>query len=485
MIFSSRANVEAMEEDLANTINFDEFGNILNKAINHGKPLIYNRIAEKSESGMSKVLKRFLGIPIYIGSEYTAYLGFANKATDFTEEDIKLIEPLALGYANLIRTIRNLKINQDHKVEKARFENLYQLLAENIEDIILMTDIDLNVLYISPSVKKITEFKTEDFFGKKIYELFTEFPSVPQLHSNQSLLIPIIKKNSKQKILLEFKFKVLKNENGEVYSILSVSRDVTERENTLRRFKEIAYKEKELNQLKSRFISTASHEFRTPLATIMSSTMLLELLAKKENTAENKEKIQAHLTKIANQTTRLTDIISDIIFMEKSVQNEVEPKFKKINIRSYLKELIGLINRDSNYSSSISFISNEEDESKQVDVDLHLLGIIVRNLASNALKYSEKSKKGPEVFLEFKGNYFGIEVKDFGVGIPEEDQKNVFNAFFRANNVSTIKGTGLGLNIVQDLVNKLQGRIEFQSKQNHGTTFRLFLPIKQEKIKLK
>lgn len=351
--------------------------------------------------------------------------------------------------------------------------DVLKMFIDQSEDILLLTSPELIVEYISTSAEKLLEISISSAVGKKISEVMGNFPSLPLMKSGQKMVIPVISPITKQKFLIEFHFKPLFKSPGVIQAIFAVGRDVTDRENSLKKFKDAAYQEKGLNQLKSRFVSMASHEFRTPLATIQSSAFLIEMLLQKEFVPEIKEKIVNHVNKIINQTNRLTDITSDVLLLEKSIHQEMKIQFKKTQISWFIRELVDSINQENYERRNVWFYGPESD--KTIQTDPSLLTHILRNLIFNALKYSEKAKE-PEVHLTFKGSYFEVRIKDYGLGIPKEDQEHIFTSFHRAKNVANIKGTGLGLNIVKELTKKLNGEIWFTSKLGKGSEFFVSFP---------
>jgi PAS domain S-box-containing protein len=354
-------------------------------------------------------------------------------------------------------------------------EEILQLFVENSEDILILTDSEMVLEYVSQSLESMLEIEVSEFIGKKINSVMENFPSLPLMKPNQKMVIPLITSITKQKYLIEFQFKPIYTVAGTIQAIFAIGKDVTDRELSLKKFKDTAFKEKELNQLKSRFVSMASHEFRTPLATILSSTMLIEILLQKDFGPEIKERIQNHLKKIIAQTNRLTNITSDVLLLEKSIQIDSKILRKKIQISSFLKEVVDVINHENLDRRRVNYSGPEVD--KIIQSDPSLLTHIFRNLILNALKYSENALE-PEVHLVFRGNYFEVTIKDYGMGIPKEDHEHIFGSFYRAKNVGNIKGTGLGLNIVKELTKKLNGEIWFASKVGMGSTFYVSFPVK-------
>jgi len=227
-------------------------------------------------------------------------------------------------------------------------------------------------------------------------------------------------------------------------------------------------KEKELNELKSRFVSMASHEFRTPLATIQSSLSLV----KKYGEIQDIEKQDKHISKIKSSINNLTDILNDFLSVSKLEEGKVENMSEEFNLKSFVTEIISemqLITKDEQKIVYIHF-GNEI-----VKLDKKLLKNILFNLISNAIKFSDEGKI-IDVSSEIKKSAVVISVKDHGIGIPKEDQKHLFERFFRGNNVTNIQGTGLGLNIISKYVELMDGSIDVTSEENIGSTFSIIFP---------
>lgn len=233
-------------------------------------------------------------------------------------------------------------------------------------------------------------------------------------------------------------------------------------------------KERDLNELKSRFVSMASHEFRTPLSTILSSA---SLIAKYPDESEV-EKRTKHVNRIKSSVANLTNILDDFLSLGKLEEGRVEVLHGDI-------DLVGLINEvtdglkvimKSGQDIKVSVGGNNQP----IQSDNRLLKNVLINLTSNAIKYSPvNSKIGVDV--NFVKELVSIDIIDNGIGIPENDQKHLFTRFFRAGNVTNIEGTGLGLNIVKKYLELLNGSIVFRSKLNEGTTFTIELPYKYSK----
>lgn len=223
-------------------------------------------------------------------------------------------------------------------------------------------------------------------------------------------------------------------------------------------------KEKELNELKSRFVTTASHEFRTPLSTVLSSASLIS----KYKTTEDDEKRQKHVDRIKSAVSNLTVILNDFLSISRIEEGKTSNLPVLFDFPALALEVKDEMQDYLKHGQQIIFA--HEGEAKQVMLDKQLMKNILINLLSNASKYSDeampihlRTKITPEIV--------NLEVQDAGYGIPREDQGRLFSPFFRAGNVSGIQGTGLGLNIVKRYIELMGGILAFQSRENEGSTF--------------
>lgn len=231
--------------------------------------------------------------------------------------------------------------------------------------------------------------------------------------------------------------------------------------------KDALNKEKELNELKSRFVSMASHEFRTPLTSILSSAAIIGKYPN-EDQQPNREK---HIGRIKSAVSNLTGILNDFLSLSRLEAGLIEVQLQELNLEHLCQEVI--IATEGLRKGKQKIVHTAHGDDPHIIVDERILRNILFNLLSNAIKYSTEDI---ECQLHFEENIFTIKVIDHGIGIPIEDQKYLFTRFFRAGNVTNIQGTGLGLNIVRQYVDILNGEIDFESVHEVGTTFTVTIP---------
>ncbi|WP_308992869.1 PAS domain S-box protein [Mariniflexile litorale] len=334
-------------------------------------------------------------------------------------------------------------------------------IGYNLEELTTMTPIDIKPNYTESQFKKELELLNEANIEK------IEFETLHQRKSGSTYPVNVHLQRSKL---------------GDRDVFLAIILDITEQKNyteKLEKTVEIRTEElkmalateKELNELKTKFLSMVSHEFKTPLSGILTSTMLLN----KYKLTEQQEKREKHVNTITDKVQYLNTILNDFLSVEKLEKGKINYKFTSFKLSKVLNEVIynaNMILKDGqqiNYPENIDDISLFQDEK--------ILELSLSNLIYNAIKYSSENTI-INITISQNKNTTVFKVKDNGIGIPEKDQKNIFNRYFRAENALLMQGTGIGLNIVKDHLENLNGTISFKSVEHHGSTFIIELPNK-------
>lgn len=229
-------------------------------------------------------------------------------------------------------------------------------------------------------------------------------------------------------------------------------------------------KEKQLSEIKSRFVSMASHEFRTPLSAVLSSATLLS-----KYTAEGEQdKRNRHISKIKNSVHHLNDILEDFLSLGKLDEGKVNSALTFFNLKELLEEVMDEMRLLLKPGQKLKLDFNADEFIKS---DTKLLKNIIINLVSNAIKFSNEDAV-IRIDCEKLPGITKISVEDNGIGIGLEDQEHLFSSFFRAANALNIQGTGLGLHIVKRYADLIGAKVELKSELNKGTTVSLFIPLK-------
>ena len=248
-----------------------------------------------------------------------------------------------------------------------------------------------------------------------------------------------------------------------------LEKEITKRKEAEKRIKLALKQEKELNELKTKFLSLVSHEFKTPLSGILTSA----ILAEKYTQAEQQEKRTKHLTTIKNKVHYLNNILNDFLSLERLESGNVNYKYTSFSLNKLVNEVIYNANVTLKYGQEIAY--NQEMEDFILYQDEKILELMLSNLIGNSIKYSpEDSTIYFRIFPAEEQIVF--EIEDEGMGIPQKDQKHIFTRYFRAENALLNQGTGIGLNIVKVHVENMGGSIKFESIENKGTKFTLILP---------
>jgi len=228
-------------------------------------------------------------------------------------------------------------------------------------------------------------------------------------------------------------------------------------------------REKELSELKSRFVSMASHEFRTPLSTILSSADIIEAYERTEQQARREK----HTNRIKSAVSNLTSILNDFLSLSRLEEGKIDHVPEEIDLGTFCREVIDELQGLLREGQKIRCRGNTDTA---ITTDKRFLKNILFNLLSNASKYSHPDQP-IDLLIERRGDLLYIKVTDYGIGIPTEEQQHLFTRFFRARNVENIQGTGLGLNIVKRYVELMKGNITFESKLGEGTSFEVGIPL--------
>ena len=257
--------------------------------------------------------------------------------------------------------------------------------------------------------------------------------------------------------------------DGQPQWALLVWSNTTEMKRTERELKRALQTEQELNDLKSRFMSMASHEFRTPLSAILSSAILIG----KQNEPGMESKRERYVKQIKNNVRNLVVILDDFLSLSKLEEGEISCQPSDFDLRELLRSV--LEEMETNLKVGQHFVEDCHPASYHLRQDPKLARHVLVNLLSNAIKYSPEGSV-IEIVLGREGQQLVLTVRDQGMGIPENEQAQIFNRFFRARNAENIQGTGLGLNIVKQYTELMGGSIKFSSKLGEGSTFVLRLP---------
>ncbi|MBD0400051.1 ATP-binding protein [Flammeovirga sp. EKP202] len=389
---------------------------------------------------------------------------------------------------NAIKTLQRsnedleLQIFERKKAEEelVKSQAIYKIIAHNFPyGLISVLDENLNYLFADGTGFKDLDLDADRIVGAKFFKFLSENdPSrIEEYQKCFKLAQGVI--NTGEEVIFEFKYKNLnystiivpiKNSRQQTKQVLVVMLNITQQTKAEEEIRKSLNKERQLNELKSRFVSMASHEFRTPLSTIMSSVSLIS----RYNLPEQEEKKEKHIKRIKSSVNNLTQILNDFLSISKLEEGKAFVHRSTIDVDSYIENLCDEMSSVTKQGQKIII---NHDGISQFKTDPQILKNIIINLLSNAIKYSGI---GDRIWVDscIDDNELRVSIKDEGMGIPEKDQVHLFDRFFRAENAINIQGTGLGLNIVTKYIEMLNGSISFESKEDVGTTFSIKIPKK-------
>jgi len=336
---------------------------------------------------------------------------------------------------------------------------------------------DGRIIDINSSYLTLLGLRYEDVIGKTSIELgiWADLNQRDELFrralNNEAVKNQEVKVKSRDgsvRTLLMSIEQIKSDENEDLLIFMAL--DITDRKTFVEEIRRSLAKEKDLNILKTRFISMISHEFRTPLTAIMLSTDLLRRYGSQWSD-EDKNK---HFDRIQKTVLRMTQLMESVLTIGRMEAGKFDFQPESMDLHSYCRSLAESIEFTASGKVKIKFYYSGTCNDPMIDENL--IGLILTNLLNNAVKYSPHGK---DVHFEVtcNANVATFVVKDQGIGIPEKDLKNLFNTFYRASNVGSISGYGLGLNIAKRCVEAHKGDIFVQSEENKGTTFTVKIPI--------
>ncbi|TRX22802.1 PAS domain-containing sensor histidine kinase [Flavobacterium franklandianum] len=372
--------------------------------------------------------------------------------------------------------------NKNRTIQLNEAKNMYRFLAENSVDLICLHNLDTSFQYVSPSVINILGYTPEEMVGKspmdyahpeELKHLQDSFMGFIDEKVNDFTIARFLNKDGKY-IWLETKANIIK-EKGVNTGFQSSSRDVTTRKIEEEIIKKTLEKERELNELRSNLVSTVSHEFRTPMTTIRTSAELISIYLEGQ-TFEKKPRLEKQLMTITGEIDRIVELMNSVLTISRDDAGKTNFNPVSVDLKQLCIDVI-----------ETSF-DNQKDGSKvqtffkgtnfRVFADKNLMEYSIFNLLNNAFKYSVGSGNILMNLLTTSSKVV-LEIIDFGIGIPDEDQPKLFNTFFRASNTNGISGTGLGLYIVKTFTEKNSGNIKLESNLGKGTKVSLQFPLQK------
>lgn len=384
----------------------------------------------------------------------------------------------------LTKTLEQLEVTNE-KLERALA--FQKAILENAGVMLIVTDKNGLIRFFNPEASHITGYTEDELIDQQTPLIFhdrTEIEKIrKELFNEFGTTIrddfEVITEKARRNILEEAEYKyrrkdgsifpisltitVIWDKNQQVVGYMGVGIDISERKKAEADLRESLKREKELGELKSRFVSMASHEFRTPLSTVLSSAYLIE----KYTTTEQQPKREKHIQRIISSVNTLTDILNDFLSVGKIEEGKIQVRLSEFNIQ---RNVDSVVQEMQTSAKKGQYIDYTHEGKEMVYLDPSLLKHIVMNLVSNAIKFSSE---GTIITVDtfVNENRIELSVKDNGIGISMEDQEHLMERFYRGSNATNIQGTGLGLHIVAKYAELMNGSVKYISELEKGTTF--------------
>ncbi len=425
-------------------------------------------------------------------------LAFINDITQRkeTEQAIKqlnahLEEKVKEGSQSLALTVDQLsaqiKETERKDAELERVNTFLNNIWNHAGAIILVCNKKGIIQFYNPAAEKALGFKADEIVNKHTLALFHDntelqvkaaelseelgrpikpgfevLATLTQLNRSNDLEWHYVRKDGST-FFVSIDITPLRDNHNDIGSYLSIAIDISEKKVAEAELRTALEKEKELNELKSRFVSMASHEFRTPLSAVLSSAYLLSRYLTTEDQAQRDK----HIQRIVSSVSSLTEILNDFLSVGKIEEGNIHPHYSSYDVKKQMNDAIQEVQHLLKKGQQIIY---SPSGGNTVYLDPSMMKHIVTNLLSNAIKFSTEDST---IALETRNsdNELILSVKDSGIGIPKEDQENLFKRFFRSSNVTNIQGTGLGLHIVNKYAELMDGNVKFKSDLGKGTTF--------------
>ncbi|MBL4703833.1 MAG: PAS domain S-box protein, partial [Flavobacteriales bacterium] len=498
----NKETADFYKENAPKGLIFRNMETLFGKVITTGKPVISNDpYHDPRKGGLPKGhprLDHFMGLPFYHNHELVGIVGIANKIGGYKNKDAEMLTPFLATCSTLIRAYQNAIKRKNAEIEVLKLADIVSYSS----DAIISTNQDGKVISWNLGAEKLLGYSQKEIIGEDVgilgpVSLKSEHDKIIQHvrsgNSIDSYETKQIKKDGTTTYVNMSIFPLI-DETGKVKGISSILRDISEQkeaqqmkeeftkklesmvsertsqlENTRNELALSLAKEKELGELKSRFVSTASHQFRTPLTVIQSSMGILSM--QRDNMDEEfRPRFEKVYNRIKGQISRMTELMNDVLIIGKINGGNIELSLIPTDVVALCKGIIASYDETQTDNRKMGF--KTQGNPRKIMLDTRLMEHAISNLISNAFKYSV-GRKAPETIILFTESEVEILVKDSGIGIPSKDIPQLFEPFYRASNVNEVAGTGLGIAIAKEYVELNNGHIEVETKVNKGTKFRI------------
>ena len=418
-------------------------------------------------------------VPIIENGIQKGNVWYFKKAENIIEINTEKNADTNLAIINTTADIISTNSNQKADSILQLAENKYSRIINSLNDIVFEIDVEGNLTYLNKSWERLAESKLEDsinsnlklFFTDNHYDQEIQFERL-MMQANgevEDTVYPFIAKSGFKWVSIDIEA-VYEAEVHKGYSGIMI--DVTEKILAEKQLQLNYQKEKNINEMKSKLVSMISHEFRTPLAAISSSVEIMQFL-NESNKLNDNPKTNDLIHKINDQISKMGELIDGVLLINKIDSGKLQPQYIDV-------ELIELLNDTIQDYDSTGYIFNIEADTSELHVtaDRELLKKAFNNLISNAILYS-KEQKIIDINIHKNCKIAEISIKDYGIGIPEDEQSNLFKSFYRGSNVRNISGVGLGLVVSKHILSLHKAVLSLTSNENIGTEVKISFELEE------
>jgi signal transduction histidine kinase len=429
-------------------------------------------------------MNSYIGIPFFKNEQIMGMVGLANKPSGYDLDVVDQVMPFLITASSIIENFRHEQDRKRIQKEVIEREQRWRLAIEGTLEGIWDLNFETMEMFCSDYCKSLFNRDECDFSGfetilsvvypkdkKSILRLYAGLKRgiIDDYILNGEVRIPMADGGTKW---LQWRCAILRDDDNTIKRLTGSLIDITKKKVVEEEIMKALHKQENLNQLRQRFVTMASHEFKSPLTSIQTSSDLIEMVLDKED-AEIVPKISKYTNRIRQQVKRLNNILSDILVLGRLEANQLQIKREWVaistlitDVQEHLSHLID-DNRQLVVENTVS--------SDRILVDINLMMHLLSNLVSNAYKYSS-DKPAPIIRFSEVDAHVQIEVEDFGIGMDQKDLTNMFEPFYRSDKVEGVKGYGLGLVLVKEIVDVHNGTVAVKSEIDKGTTVWVRIP---------
>ena len=476
------ADIAYGQDSQNHATKFDEIRNLkklFGTIFGEKKPYINNDVLNDIFTGEISAekpkIKTFIGIPIFRNHEMVSVLGLANNSNGYSLDLTEKLEPF-LGSIGFILEKHKIGLERiKSRQEIAKSEAQIKAILTSIEDIVLEINDELVITNAWAKDIENLAIPKHHYLNKKFETLIKPYPFTLSMYN---ILLEVAKddiervfeytlQKNNETIWNQCRIFTLTKELKKTYCV-QIS-DITKTKNAEENLRQMLIQEKELTLLKSRFITLTSHEFRTPLTTISSSNELISMQLEKSKIPIS-DKLKKYTDIIQSEVIHMSDLLNSLLKLGKIDSNKLVINLSDLNMEEAVAAIMEKLLLTQKIPRKIETII--KGKPYNIKMDVKILEMIIENITSNAFKYSQ-DRPDPILEIDFQESKLVLILQDFGIGIPVLDQPKLFEQFFRASNVGKIKGVGLGLVIVKNMVELLQGNLKIESEEGKGTRIKI------------